>query len=351
MATFDGDIVVNILSTAGAVTTQDFGVAIWVTDALEAGFTERVRFYESSQAVNADADLQQATKDALNAAFAQNPRLRKLAVGKISYIAVISDEMDAIKAEADQTDGFYFIGSSSRVEGNIVDLAAWAETQPVLYLPQTSDAALLAGTAGNIGEDLRLATRARTALTYNATDTEYNGFSWGSKTGAADPDEQSTTWRNKTLSGITPQVTLTDTEKANILAENANVYLTLKGQGSMGEGTLADGNPIDTRIARDWLEFRIGEGLAQLFLDVSNRNSKVPFDNDGIAQIGGVLEAVAARGEKVGHLLAGASTVSLPLRKDVPPADVTARTLTVPMEVTLAGAIEEATINVVVNFA
>lgn len=351
MATFDGDIVVNILTTAGAVTTQDFGVAIWVTDALEAGFTERVRFYESSQAVNADADLQQATKDALNAAFTQSPRLRKLAVGKISYIATISDEMDAILAEANQTEGFYFIGTNSPNQSDIEDVAAWAEGQSVLYLPQSSDAAVIAGTGGNVGEVLRLATRARTALTWHATNTEYTAFSWGSKTGAADPDEQSTTWRNKTLSGITPQVTLTDTEKANILAENANVYLTLKGQGSMGEGTLADGNPIDTRIARDWLELRIGEKLAQLFLDVSNRNEKVPFDNDGIAQIGGILEEVTARGEKVGHLLAGTSTISLPLRKDVPDGDVTARTLTVPMEVTLAGAVEEATINVVVNFS
>lgn len=345
-ATHDNAIAITVAADSGRIDTQDFGTPLLATDQLEAGFTERVRFYESVTEVNADADLQADTVARLNLAFAQTPRSQRLAVGRINFAVTVGDELDAIRAESDD---WYGLAASTRAELKIIDIAAWAETNERLYAAQTSDAALLAGTALNIGEDLRLATRDHTTLLYHSDDTVAADLAWLAKKLGKDPDSGTTTWRHATLTGVTPDV-ITSTEKGNVETENANTYLTLFGQGATGKGLLSSGNQIDTRISRDWIDARISEGIAVLFLGFSNRNESIPYDNDGISLVAGVVEEWFGRGESLRHFRVGSTSLVIPKIEDIATADITARILRLNGSATLAGSIEEVAITITVLF-
>lgn len=335
-ATLDADtVVVNLSSSPGAVARKSFGTPNHATDG--ASFAERLRFYETNTAAQADADLDAATKLAAAQFFAQEPRPPKLAISRVAYASLAVD-LDAVRAE---NDDWYGLDIASRVQADIENAASWTETNQKLFIAQSSDASYLDGTGGNVGEVLRLASYQRSAgPLYHSADLDHAALVWLTTKLWVDPDVRTTFWKAATLVSILPD-DITDTEKANVFTENGNVFLTLGGLPATGEGTLAGGGFIDERITRDWFKARLEENTAQLIIDVSAQGRKIPYDDTGIAMIENLVRELIVIGEAAGHFLVGSSTVTVPLRQDVSDADVLARELNLSVEVTLAGAIQK----------
>ena len=78
-----------------------------------------------------------------------------------------------------------------------------------------------------------------------------------------------------------------------------------------------------------------------MLVDASQRNSKIPFDEEGIAALEQVLRDVTERGENAQHFRAGESTFTIPTIAELDPADVAARRITLGAEVVLSNAVEE----------
>jgi len=344
---FDDKIVVNIFAEAQAVSRRSFGTVLHITDDLGAGFTERVRFYTRNQDAQADTDLLTTAKAAAAVFFSQPAHGRTFAIGRIDYSGApntIAEELDFILAE---TNAWYGLCASSRLQANIEEIGAWAEANAVLYAPQDADAVILTGGGGTAFDTMFAAAYGRSAGLYYSDDTDYPDVAWLTGKLAVDPDVRTTTWSNLTLVGM-PFDILNGTEKTNLRALNANAYLSMGGVGATGDGTLFSGAFIDTLISKDWVKARTTEAISQLLLDVSNLGSKIPYTDAGMAQIEAVIRGVFQRGVAAGHFRDGSIVIEVPPLSTIDPAVVASRALTIEASVILAGAIETVTLNIAV---
>lgn len=354
MSTHDNAISIVVSSDLAGVDRKDFGTVIHVTDDVGAGFP-LLRVYDGPASIKADSDVNAPTVAFLtNYGFSQNPRVRKIAVGKVNFTGTLSDELDALVAAEGSTGiPWYGLDSASQLEADILDIAAWAESSKKLYVAQTADAAVKDGTAGNVIEDLNGFSYDRTASGYHLPLTERQALAWLSKKLAKNPDgpgNGKTTWRHVGLAGVAVDA-LTDTERDSIQGDEGNTYLNLGGSPTMAKGHLATGNPIDTRISRDWTEARLFERYAAIMVAYSNRNEDIPYDQDGLNILFAELREFLQLGENLRHFRRGSSTFVRPRIADIPTADVLARILRIKAGTVLAGTVEEIDLNIAVQLA
>ena len=307
---FDNNVTVNVLSPAAPVTVQTFDV-LTVHDDFVYGGGELIKVFDSNQAAAADVDLSAGAKAAAAAAFSQQPHVRRVFVGTVPTGGggwIVDANFDAILAENSEWLAFSI---ATRIEADILSVAAWAEANERVFFPQTSDQAVLDGTGGNVAEDLKAAAYAFTVLLWHDIDLEHGGIAWLSKFLSVDPDQAATIAAYKTLAGITnDELVVDDTEQATALANNTNFYITFGGVGATGNGVAMDGNFIDELITKLWFKFRSEEALKQLLLDTSNAGSKIPFNNNGIAMGSTPVQGILSRGERIGHFDAESTSVS-----------------------------------------
>ncbi|MEE9481213.1 MAG: DUF3383 family protein [Kiloniellales bacterium] len=351
MANLDGAVNVEVSASAGGVDRKDFGTDLHITDDVGGGFP-LLRVYDSARSVRADSDVNAPTQEFLaDFGFSQSPRVRKIAIGKVDFVSPLAAQLDLLVAE-EKSAGvpWYGLVSASQDEADILEVAAWAESSEKLHIPQTADAAVPAGTAGNIAEDLAGFAYDRSALIYHATAAELADLAWTAKKLAKDPDVGKTSWRHVGLTGVSI-ADLTDTERDTIFGNSANLHGDFGGSAAMGKGRLASTNPIDTRISRDWTKARLFERYAQLFVDKSNRNEDIPYDQDGLNLMFAELLDFLQLGENLRHFRRGSKQFVQPLIANIPSADVIARILRMEGSVILAGAIEEIDLTIAVLFA
>jgi hypothetical protein len=343
-ASWNPDVTVNVLSNAQAVERASFGIAAICTAELEAGFTETYRLYESNSDAQEDKDLKDDAKAAVAAFYSQTLHPKSVAVVKVVY-ATLATSLDAYLAAVPAADEAYCYFCDDFTLAYQNALADWCLANSKLAAIQSEDAAILDDTAGNLFEILYDDDANGRAFGYYHDATEYAALAQAAVGLSADPDQTASVWYDKTLTGITPEV-ITTAQKAAVLSNKGNLVLRLMGVSATGHGTLFDGNYIDTLISKDWLKARIGEAVAQLKLDLSNRNQKIPYTNAGLAMIEAVIRGVCKRGERIGHFAEGSTVITVPDISDVDPADIIARACTIPVTVTLSGGILTCTINV-----
>lgn len=258
----------------------------------------------------------------------------------------IGDELDAIVAE---NGDWYGLTLVSRTKLTILHAAAWIETQPRIFVAQSSDADILTTANTDVAYDLEQLAYTRTALLYYPTNGTYADMAWLANRLSADLDVQQTVWYSVTLVGVTPTSSLSETQKTNVLNKNANLYLTQGGLGSTGDGLVASGQNIDEITTIDWVVARIREAITQLFLTESNALRKVPFTEEGFSQIASVVNPVLQRGVAAEHFTLSASGdgpfVDMPTLAEVDPADRAARLLRFSFYALLAGAIRSVSVS------
>jgi hypothetical protein len=254
----------------------------------------------------------------------------------------IGDELDAVVAE---NGDWYGLTLVSRTKLTILHAAAWVETQPRIFIAQSSDSDILTTANTDVAYDLEQLAYNRTALLYYPTNATYADMAWMANRLAADLDVQQTVWYNVTLVGITPTTSLSTTQFTNVLNKNANIYSTLKGVGSTGDGLVASGLNLDEITTIDWVTARTQEAVAQLLLNEANALRKVPYTEEGFAQVGAVINNVLQLGLRAEHFTVSSEGngpfVVLPRLADVDPADRAARILRVSFYALLSGAVRQ----------
>ncbi len=197
---------------------------------------------------------------------------------------------------------WYITNVETRLEADILLVAAFLEAtgtseSPKIYIAQSSDAAILAGTPGHVGLDLQAASQNRTGLIYHQFDDSLGGSipsdgyldgAWASYGGGFDLDapDGAGSWKFNQLSNVTFD-SITSTEAVNVFESNANFFgrnasLNFTQNGTMAAGTSSAPRFIDVTTSLDWLKKRVEEAILSVFVGVA---TKVPFTNAGINQI------------------------------------------------------------------
>lgn len=247
-----------------------------------------------------------------SAAFDQSAGVDQLKVGRQDVGD--ADWTATLTAVAAEDDDWYGLNIESRAEADILLAAAFIETtgsteKPKIFISQSSDAALLAGTAGNVGEDLQGQTYHRTALVYHAIDDstggvdESDGYLDGAWTSRClgfnlDAPRGKGQWIFKQLSGI-PFDTLTTAQVNAVYGVNANVYGRTKGLSFVSKGTMASGRFIDVTTTADWLKARLEE---EIITAMVNDPVGIDLDTSGINKLRRAGNTVLANGVEYGHL-------------------------------------------------
>lgn len=223
---------------------------------------------------------------------------------------------------------------------------AWIQTQKKIYLFDVPESEAVTTGAGNADtlDDIATLARARTAGTYHPSPYAMNSAAWAGRCLPLDPG--SITWKFKSLSGVTT-VSLTSTQRDNLVNRDANFYEAVNGADIMSEGTTADGDFIDVQRGLDWLE----DDMSKRVFEALAGADKIPFTDPGVAVIESEMVASLRVAVNRGILAADpAPVVTVPKVADVSTADKLARLLP-DMKFTgvLAGAIHKVTLTGVVS--
>lgn len=339
---------VTVTKEGGAVTRQGFGTPVF----LNANVIDpnRVNYYASlTEITDAGHLITSELYKWATIVFSQNPAPNRVASGRQDAGDAGDFVVTLVAMEVEDSTGWYFVNAEVRDDVNLTALAAAIEARKKVGVWQTSSAALLAGTGGNIGEVLRLAAYKRSFLLYHDDDTEYLDAGMTAIAAAADLDAPrgQITWALKQISGV-PTDALTLAQETFVKAENANLHVEVGGRGVTTNGTSSEGEFMDVQTTLDWLFFRTQE---RVFAALATTSTKVPFTNEGIALVVGEVQAVMNLGVANGHLSGDVlPVVTAPDIADIQPADKTARLLqTVQGTGVLAGAIHKAKVNIKVT--
>lgn len=234
-------------------------------------------------------------------------------------------------------DTWYGILVTSHTDWDILQIAAYAETQLKIYGTCSSDAAILTGATTDLASILKGKAYTRTFFMYHATPTDGIEAAWVGRMFPTTPGAAN--WNFKTLAGITPD-NLNPTQITNAQGKNANVYITVGGVNIATVGVIPSGDFIDVTILIDWITSTMQANVYSILVN----NDKVPFTNKGIAAIENGVSQTLQQAQDNGGLAAG-WTVSAPDISAVPNADKASRTLNgVSFSATLAGAINKVNI-------
>lgn len=320
------DIVdVSITAESSAISRQGFSTPMCISTHV-VGDPVRIQYFEGSDILGdmvtaGFATTSTAYKQAA-AVLRQVPRPPRIAIGRRDADdADVDTTMNAIAAEDD--DGWYIFCHETRTAADLEDLAAWTEASNHKYIAQTVDAAVRAGTAGNIAELLQTAGYRRTVLLVRQVAEDWADAGWLGKVTTADLDavDGQITWALKSLAGITPD-TYTAPQRTTIHGYNANTYETRAGSNITFPGTSSHGEFADIQVTIDWTDARMTEDV---FAGLVNTPTKIPFVQAGMNAQELLVRRRLQIGMSNGHY---SSFIVTPLRyEDVLSSDRAARVL------------------------
>lgn len=308
---FDPLIVGSGASASGVLTVSE------LTDLTDAGYTASDNEYKMAAAM-----------------FAQSPRPSIVKVLRASGTYV-----SALTALRETDDAWYTICIDSREKADLQAVGAWANSNRKFFFGGTDDITAL---------DSRNVDR-EAYLIHDNADTDFPECAWVGRVIPLDPG--SATWKWKQLSGQNAS-TFTSSQLTAIRADDGQALQEQAGVIFTNEGITTSGEYIDIIHGQDWVEDQIYIGLLRLFLT----NDKIPYDDNGIAQVEGVLRDVLKRAGDNGIIAAAVSeddleisddkvyiyTVTVPQRSDTAVNDRATRTLRdIKFVYTTAGAIHK----------
>lgn len=232
----------------------------------------------------------------------------------------IAAELALFRAERSD---WYGLMLDSNSEQEVLAAAAWAESQTVLFLSNSSDAAC--GDSGSTTDVMALLSASsyiRTACIFSGRELlGYSGASWMGEMFPRDPG--SATWNFKTLAGVLVD-DLKGAFKSTIEGKNGNYYITIGGQNTTQDGRASGNEWLDITRGIDWLQARIAEDIFALL----KAAPKIFYTDAGADRVGGTVAARLEIAIQRGVLASDpAPIVTVPKVADVPPATRAARLL------------------------
>lgn len=359
------NIVVNVSPTAVAA-RSGFNLGLIIGKSTIISAVTRVKVYASLNAMTSDG--WQGTEPEYLAAqryFAQDPAPIKVAVGRWDGTGT-ETAVQAVTACRNSNTDWYACMICGVVKADILAVAAYIETASPAsaFFYTTADVDVLAGTEGNVMETLKTSSYRRTIGQYSTqTDAVASilGYAMGANTSLSN---SAYTLAYKSEPGVTTE-TLTETQVGVIKGNNGNVYISRGSSYNFFEqGTMANGTHFDEVINLDMLSNSIQIAI----MNILSSLPKVPQTEDGVSMLVNAISAVCNNYRDTGFIAPGVwnaapilslstgdmlSNGYLVLADKIAnqsESDRTARkSPPIYVALKLAGAIENATINVLVN--
>ena len=249
----------------------------------------------------------------------------------------VATDLAAIQAEDAE-----WYGLLTNYNSNAMVLAAdaWIQSNKKIYQFDVNESEACTTAAGNedTGDDIKTLVRARTQASYHWNPAEMFSAAWMGRLFALDVNADPA---YKTLTGVTVQ-SLTDTQRANLLAKNMSFVETVATKNVPFDGKTGDGDYLNTQRGLDWLDDDMKKEVFENLIapDV------FPFTDEGGRALASAIGASLQRGIRKGVLAADpAPVVTVPLVADILAADKTARTFTgIEFSATKLGAVHKANI-------
>lgn len=248
----------------------------------------------------------------------------------------IATDLAAIKL-VDST--WYGLGLTTSSPAEITALGVFTETNKKQALQDSQDSDVIGSGTGDIASTLKTATEYRTSIEFHNDSRVFAAFALF---GAVYPnDPGSVTFKFRQCAGI-PAVPLTSTHLVNLRAKNANSFVDMGGVTISLEGKSAAGEFCDVIRDRDWFESRMQTRVYSALLNAK----KIPYTDNGIATIEGLIRAQMVEGVTSGFLSDSPPfVVTVPKAADISNVDKAARNLTgLKFSATIAGAVHAVTI-------
>ena len=248
----------------------------------------------------------------------------------------VSAELDAC-ASASST--WYAINLDSQGSAEVLAAAAWAEAQKRLLLVDVSDAGVADGSAtSDVAYSLKALAYTRTLSVFSSViggPTYRRAAAIGGKELPKAPGSSVVAF--KTLAGQAVD-DLSSAQREALAVKNVATYITVGGVNIVVDGKTASGEWFDVVRDLDALTAWIKESVFGGFI----ADDKIPFTDDGISRVVGLIRAPLQRGVGAGILAASpAPQVFAPRASAVSTADKRARALTgITFTATLAGAVQ-----------
>lgn len=336
MAELQEIVQVNIDLQTTPITRVGFGTPLLLTE--HANFSERTKVVASLTEVT---DLGFATTDEaykmMAAVLSQEFPPRTIKLGRK---ASGESWTDAINAVLTEDSDWYGLAAETRLEADINAIATVIEASSnKIYIAATADAGVPdSATTDDVGSDNKDAARRRTGVIYltNAA-TLYPDAAWLGEQLPKDPGSSS--WKFKTLNGITVDTGLTAAQRTTLRNKRVNFYNVVAGRNITQEGIMGDGNYIDIIRGVDWMSQRMEEDIFKALVDAE----KVPYTNAGLAVIEAVMRKRLDIGVRRGVVAPEpAYTVNIPDVLDIDSNDRASRVVRdITFEYRAAGAIHE----------
>lgn len=321
-ATHDSNISIDIILDAPSPSQAGFGIPMLVAQSDVAVAPEdRVMNFESARQVDEALTAGDITSDMahrLKSTFAQQPRpsLIKLGLKSNDPVETYAEALVEIE-KADDT--WYGLAIDSRLEADIVEAAAFAESRMLLFVAQTSNEDALGNEFPTAFESL--AVNERTIVVFHDNDSEAADLAWLANRLAFNPDTFSAPWDCR-IFGVAPYGTgaVDSSARGQAMENNINLMLPYGPvQTFVDPGVNLGGRPIYELLTRDWFTLRLEQRIAQTKINTSARGQKIPLGQQGISILRPLVEAQLAEGVAAGHFIPGQTEVvfSAPTQADI----------------------------------
>jgi len=206
----------------------------------------------------------------------------------------LNTTLDALR---DERNDFYGVALDSRTDLDNTRLAQWCALNNRFGVAQSSAAALLTN-----GADWTtpLAANQHILVCYRASDSSYAAFALMTQALTVNLDQKTSVWAFKTVIGELAE-NITAAQKQALAAKRISYYLDFAGVPVWFAARMRGGLYADERTTLDWTLARTREALATLLLSSSQRNDKIPYNDEGISICAATVQAVLSAGERIGH--------------------------------------------------
>lgn len=205
----------------------------------------------------------------------------------------IATGMIAIKATDND---FYGVVLASHDKQNVLDMAAYVETQTMLFGTSTDEAGAYAqASTDDVLSQLKNNEYYRTFCDVRKDASDYEESAKMARCFAIDPGGE--TWALKSLAGVKTDG-WTETEYTTIKNKNGNTYEKVRNISVTQNGKVVAGEWIDIIRFRDWL---VEEIQTNVFTLLKN-NDKVPYTDAGIAMVENVVRKALEDGQDRGGI-------------------------------------------------
>lgn len=310
-----------------------FGIPLLVGDSDRFAAGERVRTYGSIEEVEADFTAGDFEITMARNAFSQSPSPTQIMIGQVEA-ADSGNYVTALTAIQAVNDDWYGLAVETRLEADILAIAAWVEARIKIFCALSSDAAVKSATAGNVLEDLVAAAYERTFLLYSEDLDDHAGAAWLGKQLPKLPG--GTNWAYQTLAGITVD-SLSLTEQNNITNNKGSIYTVVNDINHTQFGQVASGEWVDVMRGSDFIQVRMQE---KVYFQLIN-SDRIPYTENGIAVIENAMRDVLKQARDVNGIITEFE-ITTPALADISAIDKGNRFLPdMTFVATLAGAINK----------